>query len=57
MNNKKIWTAPAITAVEQMSAAQVAGYPMGVPKTTPLQTEGIYQGGQALVGLATFFVG
>ncbi len=47
MNNKKNWTAPAITAVEQMSAAQVAGYPMGTPKTTPLQTEGVYQGGNS----------
>ena len=44
---QKTWTAPAITAIEKMSSAQVAGYPMGVPKTTPLQTEGIYQGGNS----------
>lgn len=47
MNNKKVWTAPAITAVEQMSAAQVAGYPMGVPKTSSRDSEGIYQGGNS----------
>lgn len=45
MDNKKVWTAPEVTAIEQMSSAQVAGYPMGTPKTSNLQTEGVYQGG------------
>ncbi len=47
MNIKKTWTVPKITAVEQMNAAQVAGYPMGLPKTSSLQTEGVYQGGNS----------
>lgn len=47
MNTKKTWTAPAVIAVEQMSAAQVAGYPMGVPKTSNLVTEGVYAGGNS----------
>ena len=46
-NSKKTWTLPEITAVEQMSAAQVAGYPMGLPKTSARDSEGIYQGGNS----------
>ena len=45
--SKKVWIAPTINSVEQMSAAQVAGYPMGIPKTSALDTEGIYQGGNS----------
>lgn len=47
IQSKKVWSVPTITAVEQMSSAQVAGYPMGLPKTSRLQTEGIYQGGNS----------
>ena len=48
MNNcKKTWVLPEIKSVEQMSAAQVAGYPMGIPKTSAADTEGIYQGGNS----------
>ena len=45
--NKKQWATPHITAVEQLSAAQVAGHPMGLPKTSAVDSEGIYQGGNS----------